>query len=66
MEAHGSPVVEGLTKVLSRLPGGVAGPLMQKAGVDRMAALNTAFDAVRRGGTISIAGVYGGALDPVP
>ena len=37
---------------------------MQAAGVDRMAALHTAFDAVRRGGTVSIAGVYGGAMDP--
>ncbi|WP_235735507.1 alcohol dehydrogenase catalytic domain-containing protein [Nocardioides alcanivorans] len=66
MEAHGSPVVEGLTKMISRLPDAAARPLMQRAGVDRMAALNTAFDAVRRGGTISIAGVYGGAMDPMP
>ncbi|KRF11376.1 molecular chaperone GroES [Nocardioides sp. Soil797] len=66
MEAHGSPIVEGLTKVLSRMPSAAAQPLMRKAGVDRMAALNVAFDAVRRGGTISIAGVYGGAMDPMP
>ncbi|QIX27116.1 alcohol dehydrogenase catalytic domain-containing protein [Nocardioides sp. JQ2195] len=66
MEAHGSPVVEGMTKAISRMPSAVAEPMMRKAGIDRMAALNTAFDAVRRGGTISIAGVYGGAVDPIP
>ena len=36
---------------------------MQVAGVDRLAALNTAIEAVRRGGTISLSGVYGGATD---
>ena len=39
---------------------------MQVAGVDRLAALNTAIEAVRRGGTISLSGVYGGATDPLP
>ena len=40
--------------------------VMQVVGVDRMAALNTAIEAVRRGGTISLSGVYGGATDPMP
>ena len=31
-----------------------------------MAVLHTAIDAVRRGGTISLSGVYGGAVDPMP
>jgi threonine dehydrogenase-like Zn-dependent dehydrogenase len=66
MEAHGSPIVEGMTKLLATMPGVVNRPVMQAAGVDRMAALHTAFDAVRRGGTVSIAGVYGGAMDPFP
>ncbi|MER6936589.1 alcohol dehydrogenase catalytic domain-containing protein [Nocardioides sp. NPDC127514] len=66
MEAHGSPIVEGMTKLLATMPGAVNRPVMQAAGVDRMAALHTAFDAVRRGGTVSIAGVYGGAMDPFP
>jgi threonine dehydrogenase-like Zn-dependent dehydrogenase len=44
----------------------VAEPMMKKAGIDRLAALHTAIDAVRRGGTVSISGVYGGALDPMP
>ena len=66
MEAHGSPIVEGMTKLLAAMPGAVNRPVMQAAGVDRMAALHTAFEAVRRGGTVSIAGVYGGAMDPFP
>ena len=39
---------------------------MQTAGVDRLSALYTAIDAVRRGGTISLSGVYGGMKDPMP
>ena len=33
-------------------------------GIDRL--LNNAIDTVRRGGTLSISGVYGGQLDPLP
>ena len=40
--------------------------LMEKAGVDRLSALYTAIDIVRRGGTISLIGVYGGMADPLP
>jgi threonine dehydrogenase-like Zn-dependent dehydrogenase len=39
--------------------------MMKNAGVDRLAALNTAIAVVRRGGTISLSGVYGGAADPI-
>jgi threonine dehydrogenase-like Zn-dependent dehydrogenase len=39
---------------------------MENAGVDRLTALYTAVDVVRRGGTISLSGVYGGAADPLP
>ena len=39
---------------------------MEKAGVDRLAALHLAIDLVRRGGTISLSGVYGGMADPLP
>ena len=66
MEAHGSPAAEGMQKFVGMLPDAVAEPMMMKAGIDRLAALYSAIDAVRRGGTISIAGVYGGALDPLP
>ena len=48
------------------LPDRVQEKLMQKAGVDRLAALHLAIDIVRRGGTISLAGVYGGMADPMP
>jgi len=66
MEAHGSPAAQGVQKFVGMLPDAVAEPMMQKAGIDRLAALYSAIDAVRRGGTISIVGVYGGALDPLP
>jgi threonine dehydrogenase-like Zn-dependent dehydrogenase len=66
MEAHGSPLAAGIQKFAGLLPDAVAEPLMMNAGIDRMAALYTAFEAVRRGGTVSIAGVYGGAMDPLP
>jgi threonine dehydrogenase-like Zn-dependent dehydrogenase len=48
------------------LPDAVAEKFMEKAGVDRLAAFNAAIDIVRRGGTISLSGVYGGAADPLP
>ena len=35
-------------------------------GVDRLAALYEAIKSVRRGGTLSISGVYGGNMDPLP
>lgn len=66
MEAHGSPVAEGAQKMLGLLPKKVQGVVMQNAGVDRLAALYTAIASVRRGGTVSISGVYGGAADPIP
>jgi threonine dehydrogenase-like Zn-dependent dehydrogenase len=39
---------------------------MKKAGLDRLAALYTAIETVRRGGTVSLSGVYGGMADPMP
>jgi threonine dehydrogenase-like Zn-dependent dehydrogenase len=66
MEAHGSPASSAVQKLAGLLPDALAEPIMKKAGVDRLAALHTAIDAVRRGGTISISGVYGGAADPMP
>ena len=66
MEAHGSPMATGVQKLAGLLPDAIAEPVMKNAGVDRMAAIHTAIEAVRRGGTISISGVYGGATDPMP
>ncbi|HLU07129.1 MAG TPA: zinc-dependent alcohol dehydrogenase [Woeseiaceae bacterium] len=66
MEAHGSPVSELMQKLTGLLPDAIAEPMMQKAGVDRLAALTASIDTVRRGGTVSIIGVYGGMKDPLP
>lgn len=66
MEAHGSAGTKALQGFVGLLPDGVAAPMMEKAGVDRLAALHSAIDVVRRGGTISLSGVYGGAADPMP
>jgi threonine dehydrogenase-like Zn-dependent dehydrogenase len=66
MEAHGSPVAKLAQQVTSLLPDAIAKPMMQKAGVDRLDAFYSAIDIVRRGGTISLIGVYGGMADPLP
>ena len=66
LEAHGSAGAELAQKAVSVLPDRVAAPLSERAGVDRLSALREAIDTVRRGGTVSIVGVYGGAADPLP
>ncbi|MEV7960862.1 zinc-dependent alcohol dehydrogenase [Oerskovia paurometabola] len=66
MEAHGSPGASLFQKAAGVLPDTVAGAINEKVGVDRLAALLTAISLVRRGGTVSVAGVYGGAKDPLP
>ena len=66
MEAHGSPVAGTAQAAVGMLPSSLARTAMETAGVDRLSALYTAIDAVRRGGTISLSGVYGGMKDPLP
>jgi threonine dehydrogenase-like Zn-dependent dehydrogenase len=66
MEAHGSPVGKLAHQLVGLLPDALGEKVMQTAGVDRLNALYLAIDIVRRGGTISIAGVYGGTADPLP
>ena len=66
MEAHGSPVATIAHQITGYLPDAIAQKLMQTGGVDRLAALSFAIDVVRRGGTISLSGVYGGMADPLP
>lgn len=66
MEAHGSPAGKIAQQVTTMLPDSIAATLMQRAGVDRLNALYLAIDIVRRGGTISVIGVYGGTADPMP
>ncbi|WP_061961394.1 zinc-dependent alcohol dehydrogenase [Demequina flava] len=66
MEAHGSPIAHAGHAVVSRLPDAVAEPLIEHAAIDRLDALLTAISLARRGGTVSVVGVYGGAVDPLP
>jgi threonine dehydrogenase-like Zn-dependent dehydrogenase len=66
MEAHGAPLAKLAQDAAGLVPGAVARPLIERAAVDRLTALHACIDSVRRGGTISISGVYGGALDPMP
>lgn len=66
MEAHGSPTAQLTQQMTALLPDAMQGWLMKRAGVDRLHALYLAIDIVRRGGTISLSGVYGGAADPLP
>jgi threonine dehydrogenase-like Zn-dependent dehydrogenase len=66
MEAHGSPVAGIAHRFVGLLPDALGAQMMQRAGVDRLAALHSAIDVVRRGGTVSLSGVYGGAVDPMP
>ncbi len=66
MEAHGSPVAKGMLRATSMLPDAIAAPMAKIAGVDQLAALNSAIEIVRRGGTVSVIGVYAGGADPMP
>ena len=66
MEAHGSPRGKLAHAAVGLLPDRLARPLADRAAVDRLDALHTAMKAVRRGGTVSVSGVYGGELDPMP
>jgi len=66
MEAHGSPAGKLAQTMAGWLPDKVAEKMIEKAGVDRLTALYAAIDIVRRGGTISLSGVYGGQADPMP
>jgi threonine dehydrogenase-like Zn-dependent dehydrogenase len=66
MEAHGSPVAGIAHKIAGLLPDKLAQPMMENVGVSKLAALYSAIEIVRRGGTISLSGVYGGAADPLP
>jgi threonine dehydrogenase-like Zn-dependent dehydrogenase len=66
MEAHGAPMGKLAHELASLLPDAVTQVMMDKAGLDRLSVLHATVDAVRRGGTISLSGVYGGSADPMP
>lgn len=65
-EAHGSAAARLVQQASSMLPRALSGRLAERFSVDRLAALYTAIDLVRRGGTLSLVGVYGGQADPIP
>lgn len=66
LEAHGSPGVKAVQAATSVMPDAAGQKMLMKAGVDRLNALISAINIVRRGGTISISGVYAGQVDPIP
>ena len=65
MEAHGAPAAKFAQTLVGLMPDTVARKVMERGGVDRLSALNLAVEIVRRGGTISLSGVYGGTADPL-
>jgi threonine dehydrogenase-like Zn-dependent dehydrogenase len=66
MQAHGAPVAAVMQRAGGFLPKPAAAAVTEKVGIDRLSALYNGIDAVRRGGTLSVIGVYGGAVDPLP
>src|SRR4051794_13954024 len=66
MEAHGAPIGQMAHKLTGLLPDVIARQVIEKAGIDRLSALHAAIELVQRGGTISLSGVYGGAVSPMP
>ena len=72
MEAHGhdeprsTRLIAAGQKATGLLPDSLAAKVSDRAALDRLDALHTAVKAVRRGGTVSVSGVYGGEVDPMP
>ena len=66
MEAHGNPVAEKIVAGAARLPKALGRKTIETVGIDRLDALHTAIHSVRRAGTVSLSGVYGGMADPMP
>jgi threonine dehydrogenase-like Zn-dependent dehydrogenase len=66
MEAHGAPFGKLAQTLAGYLPDAMARTMIEKVGIDRMSVLHATIDTVRRGGTISLSGVYGGMVDPMP
>jgi threonine dehydrogenase-like Zn-dependent dehydrogenase len=66
LEAHGNPGIKFAQDAIGMLPDAIAEKLMNRAGIDRLAALHASIDVVRRGGTVSLSGVYAGDADILP
>ncbi|MET8771498.1 zinc-dependent alcohol dehydrogenase [Streptomyces sp. NPDC004658] len=65
-EAHGSAAAKLAQQATALMPRKISAPLAERFSIDRLGALYMAIDLVRRGGTISLSGVYGGMADPMP
>ncbi|AKJ09433.1 molecular chaperone GroES [Streptomyces incarnatus] len=65
-EAHGSAAAKLAQTATGLLPRKISAPLAERFSIDRLGALHMAIHLVRRGGTISLSGVYGGTADPMP
>ncbi len=65
MEAHGAPVAAAAQQLVGALPDALAAPATERFGIDRLTSLQASLETVRRGGTVSVIGVYGGAADPM-
>jgi threonine dehydrogenase-like Zn-dependent dehydrogenase len=66
MEAHGSAAVGLAQKATGLLPDALAQKVTDRFALDKLDALHAAVKGVRRGGTVSVSGVYGGEVDPMP
>ncbi|HEX2902687.1 MAG TPA: zinc-dependent alcohol dehydrogenase [Jatrophihabitans sp.] len=66
MESHGQHGTALAQKLTGLLPDPLAQRITDHFAIDRLDSLNAAFKGVRRGGRVSISGVYGGELDPLP
>lgn len=66
MEAHGSVGAKVMQQATGLLPDRLAQGAMQTISVDPTSVLHTSIQAVRRGGTISLTGVYAGQATPMP
>jgi threonine dehydrogenase-like Zn-dependent dehydrogenase len=72
MEAHGhdeaafTKAAATAQRATGLLPDRRPQKVTDAAAVDRLDALHVAVKAVRRGGTVSVSGVYGGEIDPMP
>jgi threonine dehydrogenase-like Zn-dependent dehydrogenase len=66
MEAHGSTVAHIAHRAVGLMPDALGQRMMEKAGLDKLSVLHAAIATVRRGGTVSLSGVYGGMADPMP
>jgi threonine dehydrogenase-like Zn-dependent dehydrogenase len=66
MEAHGARFAKLGQDLTAMLPGVIGKPVAERFGIDRLRVLMDSLKTVRRGGTVSISGVYGGAMAPMP